>query len=81
MITNLLLSCDPVIITHSRKILSCLLENTTASNKFSLPIKITTEISHTNLKNGPDGSRVMEEKYTELSNTRDKKATKLTTSA
>jgi len=47
----------------------------------SLPIKITTEIPHTNLKNGADGSTVMEEKYTELSNTRDKMATKLTASA
>jgi hypothetical protein len=51
------------MITHSKKLLSCLLEHTTASNNLSLPIKITTE------------------KYTELSNTRDKKATKLTTSA
>jgi len=47
----------------------------------SLPIKITTEITHTNLKNGPNGSTVIEEKYTELSNTRDKEATKLIASA
>lgn len=45
-----------------KKWLSCLLKHTTASNKLSLPIKITTEIPHTNLKNGPDGSTVMEEK-------------------
>jgi hypothetical protein len=41
-----------------------------------LPIKITTEIPHSNLKNGPDGSTAMEGKYTELSNTRDKKGDK-----